>query len=81
MTLYNFNKGSHQERTILIGQHGTFLADRPGNQYRVCLYHMGEFYAEAYYQVKNNRLELVRGFKNQEFLEPYLDKIILPDIC
>ena len=80
MTLYHFNKGSHQERTALIRQHGTFLADRPGNQYRVSLYHMGEFFAEAYYQVNGNQLELVRGFKNREFLEPYLDTIILPDI-
>lgn len=80
MTLYHFNKGSHQERTALISRYGIFLADRPGNKYRVCLYHMGEFFAEAYYQVKGNQLELVRGFNNREFLDPYLDKITLPDI-
>lgn len=75
MTLNDFNKGYQSNRVSYVWQHGTFLAGRPWQKHRVCLYHMGEFFAEVYYRVRDNQVDLVRGFKNRELLEPYLGDI------
>ncbi len=78
MNLYDFNRGSQEESAAWLCQEGTFLADRNCQGNKVCLYHMGEFYAEVYYRVWDNQVYLVKAFKNENLLKPYLNKISLP---
>ncbi len=80
MTLEDFTRGSQSERAVWTWQEGIFLADRSWQEYKVCLYHMGEFFAEVYYQRETHQANLIRGFTNPELLMPYVDKINLPDI-
>ncbi len=80
MTLQEFIHGSQSERAVWTWQEGLFLADRSWQEYRVCLYHMGEFFAEVYYQRVTHQVNLIMSFKNPELLMPYQDQINLPDI-
>jgi hypothetical protein len=80
MELYDFNHYQLAHRAALVGEQGQFLAVRQSGDCRVCLYTMGNFWAEVWYQAENNQIALVRGFKSQACLEPYLVLVDLSDL-
>ncbi|RDC58695.1 hypothetical protein [Adhaeribacter pallidiroseus] len=80
MTLYDFNRGSQEERLAWTWQHGAYLSYRFHLGHRIALYHLSEFFIEVYYQVQGNEVDYVRGFQSLELLAPYLAKIKLPDV-
>jgi hypothetical protein len=77
MELYDFNRESISQRAVAVWEHGTFLAIRRSRDCQLILYHMGPFFAEVWYQVEANKLEMVLGFKTKARLDPYLEQVDL----
>lgn len=80
MNLYEFHILNHEQRLALVWAKGEFLAIRSSGQCNLCLYSMGNFFAEVLYRVADNKVQLVRGFKKTSCLEPYLDMVDLSEI-
>lgn len=80
MELYDFNRKSLSQRAAAVWEYGTFLAIRPSGNCQLILYHMGPFFAEVWYQVEENKLEMVLGFKTKARLDPYLDQVDLSEL-
>ena len=75
MDLYDFNCFPTTQRLALVGKQGVLLAMRQNGGCRKCLYHKGGFFAEVWYQVMDNQLNLVTGFNSNVRLEPYLEQV------
>lgn len=80
MTLHDFNRNNHKQRVALIGEQGEFLLIRSSAKYSICLYFMDKFFAEVWYRVADQEIELARGFNSTVCLEPYLNMVDLSDI-
>ncbi|GEO04493.1 hypothetical protein AAE02nite_21570 [Adhaeribacter aerolatus] len=80
MDLYQFNFQNYENREALVWQYGSFICFREEDDFRIVLYHMGSFFAEVWYHVPDNQIELVRGFKSRKALEPYLVTVDLSDL-
>lgn len=80
MTLYDFNRSNHDQRASIINKQGKFLLIRPGGKYSICLYSMDKFFAEVWYRIIDQEIELVRGFNSTACLEPYLNMVDISDI-
>ncbi|PSR56063.1 hypothetical protein AHMF7605_22455 [Adhaeribacter arboris] len=80
MELYDFNRGNYNQRAEMVWNKGEFLAARISGNYTLCLYHMGNFFAEIWYRVADNEVQGVRGFNSIICLEPYLNMVDLSDI-
>ncbi len=77
MNLFDFNRATPTECTTWLQEQGTYLADRNYQGSKVCLYHIGNFYAEVYHRSWDNQVYFVKGFKNQNLLKFYLHPISL----
>ena len=75
MELNDFNRNNHVQRAATVFDHGQFLLMRSRIHYHVALYDMGKFFAEIWYNLETNSIELVRGFKSLTQLAPYLDTV------
>jgi len=80
MNLYQFNKRPLEQRAGILMEHGTFLAMRHRSQYVISLYYINHFFAEIWYEPRRHEFVLVRGIRNEVYLEPYLAMISLQDI-
>ena len=40
---------------------------------------MRDFYVEVHFSIKNEGVDMICSFKNQDRLEPYLDQIGIPE--
>ncbi|PSR54021.1 hypothetical protein AHMF7605_11060 [Adhaeribacter arboris] len=80
MNLYDFFSCDHEERAELVCTQGELVIVRGSGAYRICLYTMGRFFAEVWYRADNNEVDLVRGFKSLDMLEPYLELVNLSEI-
>ncbi|QNF32875.1 hypothetical protein HUW51_09070 [Adhaeribacter swui] len=80
MNLYDFFGNNHQQRASLVWEQGEFLTIRVSGEYSVCLYSMGNFFAEIWYRIVDNQVDFVRGFKSNALLEPYLELVDLSQI-
>ena len=80
MDIYDFIRLNPDQREALVWEKGTFLAVRYSSGASVCLYYMGKFYAEVVYLPDSNQVMLVRGFKSNSRLDPFLEMVDLSDI-
>jgi hypothetical protein len=80
MNLSTFDAFSFDEQLQIIRSRGTYLMTRRGRKGRISLYQVGPFYAEVWYDSEDTYVKLVRGFACATFLEPYLEKILVPDL-
>ena len=80
MDFYQFNHCDIPGRASLIWEHGIFIEFRDQQEFRIILYDMGNFYAELWYDSDMNHVQLARGFKSINCLEPYLAEISLQDL-
>ncbi len=69
MDLYQFNFHNYEKREAFVWEFGSFICFREEEDYRIVLYNMGNFFAEIWYRVGTNQIELVRGFKNKAALD------------
>ncbi|MBB6612420.1 hypothetical protein H7F15_15340 [Pontibacter sp. Tf4] len=77
MDLSLFNTFSTRARFEIVWEHGIFIAYRGRRGYRIELYDLGNFVAELWFNPETNVLALVRGYKSQKALDPFLDQINL----
>ena len=80
INLYQFNGHKLDGRAQLAWDHGTYIAIRCDGEHTVALYHMGEFFAEVWYDPEKNEIIRVNGFKSRKLLEPYAQMVSLSDI-
>lgn len=74
-TYYQFNLLSLNEKAQYTWEHGTYLATRKADVYKVNLYHLGKFFAEIFYNSNKNSIAHIKSFKSKMCLEPYLNRI------
>ncbi|PVY38405.1 hypothetical protein C8E01_117105 [Pontibacter virosus] len=80
MNLYEFNSIlSLNDRAQAVWDEGQFLSNRLDGEYKVCLYYMGDFFAEVWVSSCDSDSSIchVRAFKSRRLLEPYLSPIDL----
>ena len=77
MDLYEFNQKTLNEKTQLVWDRGTFLTLRFEAANFILLYHLDKFFAEVWYDHKQNQIVKVGAFKSRRCLEPYLDLVDL----
>ena len=75
MELYDFIRYDHTQRAASVFDSGQFLLMHKRKQHHVALYDMGKFFAEIWYNSDLNSIDLVRGFKNDSQLAPYLNAV------
>ncbi|MDQ3290555.1 MAG: hypothetical protein M3Q05_04625 [Bacteroidota bacterium] len=80
MDLYEFFCNDPEQRAELVCTQGKLIAIRNSGAYRICLYTIGKFFAEVWYRMADNEVDLVRGFKSIDLLEPYLDLVDLSNL-
>ena len=61
-------------------ERGTFIAVPIDGNHSIALYHMGEFWAEVWYDAEANNIALVRGFKSRALLDLYADMVDISQI-
>jgi hypothetical protein len=72
MGIYEFNQLTLEDKVYTASNEGTFLHNRIWEEFGINLYGFGYFYAEVWYNQKNNTVDKVRSFNNTDMLEPYL---------
>ena len=77
MTLYEYNLLDPDTKSQVLWDKGTFIMTRIENPYRINLYSLFDFFAEAWYNDDANSIDKIRTFKSINALEPYLSKIKL----
>lgn len=80
MDLHQFIYKPFDQRAADVLEYGIFLAARIERGYSVFLYDMRDFYAEAWYDPRKNKITVVVGFASVLCLEPFLETIKLPDL-
>ena len=80
MSLLEFQKNLKDDQPHLIWQNGVFLLMRRCKKHSIMLYDMGAFFAEIWYHLEADKIVIIRSFKNNEFLNPYLDLVNYPDL-
>jgi len=71
MTLLYFIGLDLNEQAECIWQ-GTFLAMRSDAHHKILLYRIGDFYAEVFYDNKENKVTQIKGFRANSHLIPYI---------
>jgi len=80
MNLYDFFSCNHDERADLVYSQGELVVVRGSGAYRIYLYTLNRFFAEVWCRSDNNEVDLVRGFKSVDMLEPYLELIDISEL-
>lgn len=74
---YEFNLLPLKEKAQFTWEHGTYLANRQEDDFRINLYHLDKFFVEVWYDPEEIRICKLRSFKSKKCLDPYLDRIDL----
>lgn len=80
MTLHTFLLHDHEQRAAFVRVKGAFLALRKSGAYTICLFSIDTFFAEVWYRLADQEVEMVRAFKSLELLEPYLEMVELSEL-
>ena len=65
----------------LICQRGVYLSEREEDDCLVVLYGIHDYYVEVYYHLCSNEIVKFVSFHATQFLEPYLSKINIAQLC
>jgi len=71
MTLLRFIDLNMNEQAECIWQ-GIFLAMRSDAEHHILLYRLDDFYAEVFYDIQQNKIARVNGFRALSHLVPYM---------
>ncbi|MGZ8561741.1 MAG: hypothetical protein ACXWV3_09120 [Flavisolibacter sp.] len=75
MTLSTFSSLNEAQQAEVLLDRGIFLAERLYKNFTIFLYQVDHFYVEIFYNLRFNTTQGMRGFEDDETLEPYLDSI------
>ena len=71
MTLYKFNKLTHQQKIAALELHSVLIGSREEEGFHVSLHQISAFYVEAYYPSRSIKVARLQSFKNTSKLKPY----------
>lgn len=80
MNLTAFKQLPMGQQARYLQQHGHFLAERTEDSFRLCLYALGDFYAEEWRVRDEERVLFIHLFQHPAGLVEYLAKIRLPEV-
>lgn len=80
MTLYDFIALGKECQPNAVWQHGSFLAMRQEDGFRLALYEMDDFFVQVQYDPDKNEIVKVTPFKSMRMLEPYWITVELPEL-
>ena len=75
MTLYEYIPLSTDEKAQILWEQGIFVMNRFEGDLAVNLYMLSDFYVEAWYNQKSNKIVKLRPFRSLNVLEIYLNQI------
>ncbi|RDC64623.1 hypothetical protein [Adhaeribacter pallidiroseus] len=78
--IVQFNRCNQEQKVALVLDQGQFIQIRVSGDYSIVLYAIGKFYAEIWYKTATSKFFMVRGFSNQDMLDPYLETIDLTQL-
>ena len=78
MNLLVFKKLPMGQQADYLRRHGHFLAERREDSFRLCLYALGDFYAEEWRVHDEDHILFIHLFQHSGGLGEYLAKIRLP---
>ncbi|QIX60549.1 hypothetical protein FY528_15315 [Hymenobacter lutimineralis] len=78
MDLHTFKQLHQTEQGIRLAQAGHHLADRAEHGCRLQLFAFGDFYAEVWRLVGEERVLFINPFQNPAQLQPWLEAVQLP---
>lgn len=76
MTLEQYQSLSDEEQRIVLKE-ATLVAGRENEEYRIQLFQLGGFYVEMFSNKAYPAFDKSRSFDSLDFLEPYLEQIII----
>lgn len=79
MYLDSFKQLPMGQQTVRLLEAGHHLADRAEHGCRLQLYALGDFYAEIWRLVDEERVLFINLFQNPALLKPWLEAVQLPD--
>lgn len=75
MMLYEFKRLVPVIQEYIIHERGIELAKRKGRNRHMVLYFVDSFYVEVSYLPSTHNITMIRSFKTDTFLQPYLEQI------
>lgn len=75
MTLNTFTNLDESRQAEILLDRGIFLTERLYKNFTIFLYQVDNFYVEIYYNLRYNTTQGMRGFEDDDALDPYLDSI------
>lgn len=80
MTLYEYKLLKDHDQYQELWQSGEHISERDEDEYRYVLYQMFSFYVELKYDKVENEIVAKKVFSTTTQLEPYLNKINIPNM-
>ncbi len=80
MKLSDFILLNEDEKKLTVLHQGVLIAKRTHFDDLVFLFHLGNYYVEAYCNSESKAIEEYRVFDNLKFLNPYLETIRIDDL-
>jgi hypothetical protein len=77
MTIYDFHLLDEMEQAEAVWS-GVHIGEREDEEHKISLYQIEAFYVEVFYHKEYEVTRKMRAFVSTTLLEPYLDKISLP---
>jgi hypothetical protein len=71
--MFDFYLKELKDRAQIALEHGEHIGTRLEKNEKLELYYLHQYYVELAYKKNNNKLIAVRGFKNPDLLQPYLE--------
>ena len=75
MTLQQFKRLRHSNKTETIWEKGEHIASRFYGIYNITLWQLGPFYVEIYFDMLRNKIAAFESFENGHLLDPYLMQV------
>ena len=75
MTLQQFKRLRHTNKTETVWENGEHIASRYDGIFSITLWQIGAFYVEIYFDMLQNKITAFESFENSQMLEPYLVQI------
>jgi hypothetical protein len=80
MKLSDFILLNEDEKKLTVLHQGVLIGKRESFEYMVFLFHLGNYYVEAFCNAENKAIEEYRVFDNLRLLNPYLETIPIDNL-
>jgi hypothetical protein len=81
MTFTEFTLLDETRQAEILVEQGVYVAERFYKNLTIFLYQVDNFYVEIYHNLRFNVIQGMRGFEDDEPLQPYLEEIDISSLC